>query len=94
MDRDTLRAMIRALPEVREDGNSLLFDPGWEVTLHAGGDGAAMSIQQVVRATLEQDFVVLETHKSQRVVLALALVRGLTADPSSVDRKSRRTGFM
>ena len=92
--RDTVRAMVKALPEVKEDGSSLLFDANWEVTVHAGRDGGVTSVQQVTRITLENEFVLIETHKNQRVVLVLDQIRGITAEPSSTDRKGRKTGFV
>jgi hypothetical protein len=95
MIKDTVRAMLKALPDVKEDGNNVLLDGPWEVTVHAGRAGAPMSVQQVTRVTLEAEFAVLETHKNQRVVVLLEEVRGMTAEPSSVDRKSgRKTGFV
>jgi hypothetical protein len=86
--------MIKALPDVKEDGNSLLFDGDWEVTVHAGRDGGVMSVQQVTRVTLESEFAVLETYKNQRVVVVLDQIRGLAAEPTPGDRKGRKTGFV
>jgi hypothetical protein len=94
MNRDTVRAMLKALPDTREDGNSVLFDPSWEVSMHAGPHGAPVNVQQLTRITVEQEFVAAETHKGQRVVLAIGEVRGFTAEPSSADRKGRKTGFV
>ena len=96
MIKDIVRAMIKALPDVKEDGNSLLLDGNWEVTLHAGRATGGMQIQQITRLTLETDFVVIETHKGQRVVMLLDEVRGFAAEPSTTDRKSggRKTGFV
>jgi hypothetical protein len=86
--------MLKALPDIREDGNSVLFDPTWEVVLHAGPHGSPVNVQQVTRVTVEQEYILIETHKNQRVVLAIGEVRGFAAEPSSVDRKGRKTGFV
>ena len=94
MIRDTVRAMIRALPEVKEDGSSILFDASWEVTLHSGRNGATFSVPQITRVTLEEEFAVIETHKNQRIVVLLEEIRGFAAEPSSTDRKGRKTGFV
>jgi hypothetical protein len=86
--------MLKALPDIREDGNNVHVDPGWEVTLHAGRGSAPVSIQQVTRVTVENEFLVVETQKNQRIVLILDDVRGFAAEPSSTDRRGRKTGFV
>jgi hypothetical protein len=86
--------MLRALPEAKEDGNSVLFDAGWDVSMQAGRDGAPLSVPQLTKVTLDQEFLIAETHKGQRVVLDINEVRGFTAEPSSGERKGRKTGFV
>ena len=95
MARDLVLAMIKALPAVKEDGDNLIVDDGWEVTLHAGRQGASMTIPQINKIALQDKFLTAETHKGQRVVLLLDEVRGFIAEPSSADRtRGRKTGFM
>ncbi len=94
--KETIKAMLKSLPDVKEDGASVLIDPNWEVTMHAGRNGAPISVVLITRVTLENEYVVAETHKNQRVVVLLDEVRGFQADPSSADRKGggRKTGFV
>jgi hypothetical protein len=92
--KETIKAMLKALPDVKEDGASVLLDPSWEITMHAGRNGAPISAQLVTRVTIENEYVVVETHKNQRVVMLLDEVRGFAAEPSMTDRKGRKTGFV
>ena len=85
--------MLKSLPEVKEDGNSFLFDSGFEVTVYMGRNGGEFAVRQLTRVTLENEFAVLETQKGQRAVVFLDEVRGLVAEPSSDDRKGRKAGF-
>ncbi|MEI8258596.1 MAG: hypothetical protein WCJ30_23230 [Deltaproteobacteria bacterium] len=92
--KDTVKAMLKALPDVKEDGASLVLDAAWEVTMHAGRNGAPISATLVTKVTIENEYLVLETHKSQRIVMLIDEVRGFTAEPSTTDRKGRKTGFV
>lgn len=94
MSPETLRAMIKSLPDVTEDGGNVRFDSSWEVTVHAVRGSAALSITHVESLRIGDGFVVLETSKHQRIVLALEDVRGLAAEPSRTDKGGRRTGFV
>jgi hypothetical protein len=91
--KETVKAMLKALPDVKEDGAVILLDPAWEVMMHVGRH-APISAQQVTRVTIENEYVVVETHKNQHIVVLLDEVRGFTAEPSTTDRKGRKTGFV
>ena len=86
--------MLRALPGIKEDGQSLTIDAGWEVSMQAGRIGTPIAAGQIERITLHEAFGVFETHKAQRVVVLLDEIRGFTAEPSTTDRKGRKTGFV
>jgi hypothetical protein len=92
--KETVKAMLKSLPDVKEDGASVLLDVNWEVTMHAGRNGAPISVQHITRVTIENEFVVAETHKGQRIVMLLDEVRGFAAEPATGDRKGRKTGFV
>lgn len=95
MNRDTVRAMLKALPNTREDGNSVIFDPtNWAITLYAGRGGQAVSVEQVTKVTVETDFLIAETQREQRFVLVMEDVRGFAAEPCASDRRGRKTGFV
>jgi hypothetical protein len=96
MIRDTVRAMIKAIPDVKESSEGYEFDPAWEVALQIGNNGASSAVQQVTRITLQEEFASMETHKGQRVVVLLDEIRGLTAEPSGERGKggARKPGFM
>jgi hypothetical protein len=85
--------MLKALPDVKEDGTTFLLDPAWEVMMHVGRH-SPISAQQITRLSIEDEFLVLETHKNQRIVVLIDEVRGFTAEPSTTDRKGRKTGFV
>lgn len=94
MSKDTVLAMARALPGVKEDGGALLFDESSDVTLHLARGAAVIAIQQITKVTLHEAFLVADTHKGARIVALLDDVRGFTAEPQSGDRRSgRKTGF-
>lgn len=92
--KETVKAMLEALPDVKEDGGSLVLDAAWEVTMHAGRNGAPISAVLVTKVTIENEYVVVETHKNQRIVMLIDEVRGFTAEPSTTDRKGHKTGFV
>lgn len=93
MAKDTVLAMLKALPGTREDGGNMLIDEAWDVTMHTGRNGAVLSVQALNKVTIQGDFLIAETHKGQRVVMLLEEVRGFIAEPSTNDRRGRKTGF-
>src|SRR5881398_2895925 len=59
MIKDIVKAMIKTLPDVKEDGNSLLLDGNWEVTLHAG---RATGVQSHLPVAVEKQRVAVFFH--------------------------------
>lgn len=95
MNKETLRAMLKSLPDVKEDGPTFHIDTGWDVSAYAGRVGAPLTVQQVKSARFEDTFVVFETKKGQQHVLLIEEMRGFSADPGSQDHRSgRKTGFV
>lgn len=95
MNKDTLRAMLKSLPDVKEDGATFHIDLSWDVSAYAGRVGAPLTVQQVKSVRLEEHFVTVETKKGQLHTLLLEEMRGFSADPGSQDHKTgRKTGFM
>ncbi len=95
MNKDTLRAMLKSLPDVKEEGATIVVDTAWDVSAYAGRVGAPQTVQQVKSVRFEEHFVVLETKKGQLHVLLTDEVRGFSADPGTQDHRSgRKPGFM
>jgi hypothetical protein len=94
MRSDLLRSMLRALSDVKENGDTYEMSDGWDVTVHAGRKGASFTVQQVIRVSLKPEFVLIETRKGNRHVIVDEEVSAFGQEPSERDSKtSRRAGF-
>lgn len=89
-----LRSMLRAVSDVKEEGDAFEMNDQWDVTVHAGQKGASLTVPHVVRVTLKAGFVVLETSKKHRFVVVADDIRAIGQEPSERESKSRRTGFL
>lgn len=85
--------MIRALTDMREQGDTFESGDQWDVTVHVGRKGATLTVPHVVRISLKPDFVVLETSKRHRYTVIDEEVYALAQEPSERESKSRRPGF-
>ena len=54
MNRDTLRAMIKSLPDIEEDGATYTFGTQWDVSVIAGRAGAPLTVQQARALRLDE----------------------------------------
>ncbi len=91
---ELLRSMIRALADVKEEGNRYEMSEQWDVTAHMGRQRSTVTVQHVVRITLEPEFVVIETRKGHRYVVLDDEVHTLAQEPSEREsRGGRRAGF-
>ncbi|MFO0557195.1 MAG: hypothetical protein U0269_04195 [Polyangiales bacterium] len=94
MNRDKARAIIRAVCESETTGDTITVATGWDVTVHAGRNGAPWSIQQVVKITVDESLVTGETRKGQRFAFAIEELRGAAAECAPTDKSGRKPGFM
>lgn len=94
MNRDTLRAMIKSLPDIEEDGATYTFGTQWDVSVIAGRAGAPLTVQQARALRLDELFVVLETRRGHVHVIAIDELRAFSAEPTSADRSGRKPGFV
>lgn len=90
---DLLRSMIRALSDIREEGDTYEVSDQWEVTVHAGRKSAQLTVPHVIRIALKPDFVVLETNKGHRFAIVDEEVHAVAQEPSERESKNRRAGF-
>ncbi len=91
---DLLRSMLRALSDIREQGDTYETGDQWDVTVHAGHKGGSLTVPHVVRVTLKADFVILETSKKHQFAVAADEVCAVGQEPSERESKNRRTGFL
>jgi hypothetical protein len=94
MNRETARALLRAVCESEESGDTLVIAPGWELTVHAGRHGAPWSLQHVQRVSVTEALITGETRKGQRFAFPVEELRGAAAECAPGDKSSRKTGFM
>jgi|LNFM01.1.fsa_nt_gb hypothetical protein len=94
MNRDKARAIIRAVCEGEQSGDTFTVAVGWEVTIHVGRAGAPWSIQQVTKVTIDESLVTGETRKGQRFALPIEELRGAASETTVTDKSGRKTGFM
>jgi len=90
---DLLRSMLRALSDVKEEGDTFEMADTWDVTVHAGHKGASLTVPHAVKITLKSDFVVIETSKKHQFVVMSTEVHAFGQEPSERETKNRRTGF-
>jgi hypothetical protein len=91
---DLLRSMLRALSDIREQGDTYETGDQWDVTVHAGHKSASLTVPHVVRVVLKGDFVVLETSKKHQFAVLSSEVYAVGQEPSERESKNRRTGFL
>ncbi len=94
MNRDKARAIIRAVCEGEFSGDTFTVATGWEVTVHAGRNGAPWSIQQVLKVSIDDTLVTGETRKGQRFAFAIEELRGAAAECAPDNKSGRKPGFM
>jgi hypothetical protein len=94
MNRESARALLRAVCESEESGDTLVVAAGWDVTVHVGRQGAPWSIQQVQRVTVSDALISGETRKGQRFAFPVEELRGAAAECAPGDKSARKTGFM
>lgn len=87
--------MLEALEGVTRKGSVFEFEDTWEVTLHAGHNGAPLSITHVVKLNfgLGERFVVAETSKGHRYVVIAEDLYAIAQVPSVNRDPGRRAGF-
>ena len=90
---DLLRAMLRSLSDVQEQGDSFAMSDDWDVTVHSGRKGVGFAVAHVVKIVLQPEFVVIETHKGHRYVLTDEDIQAIGQEPSTTDRSGRKAGF-
>lgn len=94
MNRDKARAIVRAVCEGEFSGDTFTVASGWDVTVHAGRNGAPWSIQQVCKITIDQELISGETRKGQRFAFVIEELRGAAAESAPDAKTGRKTGFM
>ncbi|MBL8681272.1 MAG: hypothetical protein JNK05_18990 [Myxococcales bacterium] len=94
MNRDKARAIIRAVCEGEQSGDTFTVAAGCDVTVHAGRAGAPWSIQQVNKITIDETLVSGETRKGQRFAFPIEELRGAASETTNADKAGRKTGFM
>lgn len=92
-ETDRLQAMLGALEGVTVKGRDFEFGESWEVTLHAGHNGAPLSISHAVKVTLGDSFVSVQTSKGHRYVVVAEDVYAVAQVPSMSRDPGRRAGF-
>ena len=92
-ETDRLQAMLGALEGATVKGRVYEFSDAWEVTLHAGHNGAPLSIAHAVRVTLGESFATVETSKGHRYVVVAEDLYAVAQVPSSSRDSGRRAGF-
>jgi hypothetical protein len=94
MNREQARAIIAAVCEGEQSGDTFTVAQGWDVTVHAGRTGAPWSMQQVQKITIDESLVAGETRKGQRFAFPLDELRGAAAESAPTDKTGRKPGFM
>lgn len=91
---ELLRSMLRALSDVREQGDTFETGDQWDVTVHAGHKGGSLTIAHAVRIALKGEFAVIETSKKHQYVVASDQIYAVGQEPSERESRGRRTGFL
>ena len=91
---DLLRSMLRALSDIKEQGDTYETGDQWDVTVHAGHRSSSLTVPHVVKITLKGDFVLLETSKKHQFAVLSAEIYAVGQEPSERESKNRRTGFL
>ena len=95
MERKTVARILELAPGVSAKNDDIDVEESHRLTLYIGEPGQAMSVTDVARVSLDDDFIRIETRDTATVFFfGYDSVQGLSSrPPTSTTAQGRRAGF-